>query len=139
MAEKLTNTDVKLGEGTLLKEALNGIVADFEIDKGSNSKGSWVKWNSGELVQKGVYTYEGGVSNPTGSLFASSDITIPYPIQFLGSPTNITTTLFRNDRYGFAIGRHYNYERMLCSVVLTSTFGSGYPLYIHWEATGRWK
>ena len=84
---KLVNTEIKLGANTLLLESLDSLGIDYVIERGSNSNGSWEKWASGKLVQRGVFTATNGTTEAQGGIFRSASVqTQSYAMNFVSAP-----------------------------------------------------
>ena len=64
-----------------------GLIADYVIETGSNENGSWEKWNSGKLVQRGVFTATNGTTQAQGGIFRSANVQKQsYAMNFVSAP-----------------------------------------------------
>ena len=131
--EAINETDIKVVEhDSKIMQLLNwmGLVADYVIETGSNKHGTWEKWYSGKLVQRG-YNETDVVD---GNLRMKTQI---FPIPFIDNDYIVfgsanTTAASNIDAPVFS--RTSN-SRMLVSVI-RRTNGS---VNDFWEAIGSWK
>lgn len=110
--------------------------ADYVIERGSNSNGSWEKWNSGKLVQTMTKTL---VLNSDGWQY------IPLPQNFVGAysvdgslvaePTSGTGVAWYDNMHKFTFVR---FDSTKCAALIrgANVVGSGWSDVV---ATGRWK
>lgn len=73
-------------------EASPEITADFVIENGSNSKGTWRKWNSGVMEVWGSSSVDVTTSIKMGSGYRTDFLKETYPTSF-GNTTDMTGTL----------------------------------------------
>lgn len=136
MSKKLIDTDIKLGKGTLVLEALEDLGIDFPIEWGENSNGRWEKWNSGKLVQFGFSNITTGTTQDYGVLFRSETTTrITFPIEFF----KLENILVSNNGPGAFDNVIQWTEEDGFGIRLVHVYRQSVDTNIAWEAVGRWK
>lgn len=109
-----------------------GLIKDYVVDHGQNTNGSWRKWASGELVQRGRVTKQ---------LTSSGILEITFPIPFI-----------RPNAYFGGEMLYVNTTYITCTTALPTTTGvnlyyrdsrNGDPLTniqgYTYEVVGEWK
>lgn len=137
MAKKLIDTDIKLGKGTLLLEALEDLGIDFPIEWGESSNGSWEKWNSGKLVQRGKFTATNGTTQPQGGIYRSANVqTQSFPIPFVDR--DIELFLDTNGPGAFDVAFN-SISNVAFSFRLIHFLSQNVNTPVVYKAIGRWK
>ena len=108
---------------------------DFVVEQGSN----YTKWNSGKLECWGRSTLTNAVNTASGSSFVSNNLTIYYPVDFVGTNPFVTASLMRHDINGGVTLSTITLKGFVFRVFMTTSFGAGYPYYVDWHAVGKWK
>lgn len=113
------------------------------VEEGSNANGSWVKWDTGLMVQTGLHTVTEDVSSVYGSVFR----------RFLSGATGVTfPQSFSSDAEYFNIEPQAgtNLSNIWTSARDASTTGGAFVVWsgvslssssytFQWIAIGRWK
>lgn len=68
-------------------------IKKYVIEEGENENGKYVKWSNGDLEMWGDFDRTAAIKEKAGSLYASSILSITYPMQSLTRPNiNLTVT-----------------------------------------------
>ena len=121
-----------------INKYLSGI-SNYVVEEGSNSNGKYRKWSDGTLEMWGDFDRSAAINEKAGSLYASSPLSITYPVQSLSRPNiNLTVTA------GGAIWGHpwdsaSGYLRDFSYQLLAATAWSNASYHVSYYARGTWK
>lgn len=116
----------------------------FGIESGSNSNGSWIKFDDGTMICRGKITISGAVETAWGSLYYLEDKVARYYPQSFISPPEIQTSIDNTTPGGFIIGM-IGYERQVTNdyfkgvTIIRPTTRANDDYKVNYMAIGRWK
>lgn len=108
-----------------------GLINDYVVDYGSNENGSWEKWNSGKLIQRG----RGSIA------FTTAPATVQkiqvFPVPFSSISVDIQLTILANGIESVSIGGTYDSQNSMKVNIFRgiSAHETPYSYYV----VGRWK
>lgn len=118
------------------------LISDWVIESGSNSNGSYEKWNSGKLVQWGsAYTGNQTLALLVSPMYWKAAVPLEnFPIPFIGSLPIVDFTPKRRSNAGW--GTLVSGSSSLTNIGSFDIFGTnanhaGFDY--DWKAIGRWK
>ena len=121
----------------------NKFSKDCIINYGSNENGSWEKWNSGKLIQRGQISLTINIAQSWSSLYVGTNNTnhrFPIPFvtidSFIRIVTSGSTTSFIDAQY---TRTQWDNEKWYGISLVRPNEGSGAIAIVNWEATGTWK
>lgn len=124
---------------TNVENAINGVV-----ESGSNSNGSWIKYDDGVMICHGKITINGKIETAWGSLYYLEDNVARYFSQSFISPPEIQTSIDYTTDSGFIIGMigndrevTNNYFKGVTLIRPTARANDEYK--VNYMAIGRWK
>ncbi len=115
------------------------------VETGSNSNGSWIKFDNGTLIQWGT------ISNFNAIVINNNNIGTYgwsyYSSSYSDQPTRNLPTSFLNETYSLVSQQGTNYSFTIASPLDGSSFRmtlvsyntSVTNIYVRWQAIGRWK
>ncbi|MBR6355162.1 MAG: hypothetical protein IKS01_05205 [Paludibacteraceae bacterium] len=119
----------------LLKKILDAIKADYVVEQGENTYGTYRKWNSGVLEQWGAISASASGGNVTS--------TIQFPTSFFDKSYSVELTPRRNFGASMSISESNsagNAERTTDTTKVTWwKSGNAYATEISFHAIGKWK
>ena len=121
--------------GVLAVKRIKNII----VEEGSNSNGKYRKWSDGTLEMWGDFDRSAAITEKAGSLYASSPLSITYPLQSLTRPNiNLTVTA------GGAIWGHpwdsaSGYLRDFSYQLLSAIQWPNASYHVSYYAKGTWK
>lgn len=117
-------------------EELTNIVnnSEAQTEIGSNSNGSYIKFNDGTMIQFGVVTQNINVNNAVGSGFYGTGPTVTFPIPFVGSIPSFTVS-------GSVLWSSSFSSLSITQVTINATYfvSTSGTFGFHWIAIGKWK
>lgn len=113
------------------------------VESGSNSKGHWIKYSDGTLIQYGEIKQSANTSSAISGIggYRSSGFDFIFPIEFVSKPPSVVAStsgglidngiLLANDQI-----TKRKFQLLWWSVSSNSTVQDHYAT---WQAIGRWK
>lgn len=129
MTRKINIADSLVGDDFLL---------EYPIESGSNSNGTWIKFNTGKLVCRGVITATNGTTQAQGGIFRSASTQAQsYAMNFISAPeVELKTQHFSAMDAMINTIAYDNFTFRLLHYVSQNVSGGVPVLYV---AEGRWK
>mgnify|MGYP001309529490 FL=1 len=110
-----------------------GLVKDYVVETGSNANGSYEKWNSGKLVQRGKLGLSSAITTAIGSGFRGTQ-SLAFPIAFIDDVVEVIAT-----SSNYTVSSTINILNTGCIVQLLSFDQNRQSNYTSWQAIGKWK
>lgn len=132
---------VLLGRGSLHKSAIEEHIADYEIEKGSNERGSWIKYASGRLVQKGTFTSGPQTLVPLEGVHYIGRVPIgAFPVENVGIPkVKGSYSWLTNLSWGGLVANSTTNKHVGDVTAITGNRTSIQGFIYEWESDGFWK
>lgn len=117
---------------------LSGI-SNYIEEEGSNSNGKYRKWSDGTLEMWGDFDRSAAITEKAGSLYASSPLSITYPMQSLSRPNIELTVTAGGAIWGHPWDSASGYLRDFSYQLLAATAWSNASYHVSYYARGTWK
>ena len=121
-----------------INKYLSGI-SNYIVEEGSNSNGKYRKWSDGTLEMWGDFDRSAAVNEKAGSLYASSPLSITYPMQSLSRPNIELTVTAGGAIWGHPWDSASGYLRDFSYQLLAATAWSNASYHVSYYARGTWK
>ena len=114
-------------------------ISNYVIEEGSNSNGKYRKWSDGTLEMWGDFDRSAAVNEKAGSLYASSPLSITYPMRSLSRPNIELTVTAGGAIWGHPWDSASGYLRDFSYQLLSATQWSSAAYHVSYYARGTWK
>lgn len=123
-------------------EIFNHNFNEVKVESGSNSKGYWIKYADGTMIQGGTFTFEGATNIPLpygGN--RSNGITVSFPLSFVATPKSlIATSGSDTNDIGYVTNNSQLTKSSFAGFWWTINANNTTLVHtINWLAIGRWK
>lgn len=128
----LINTFIKIGQNVLSHRAFDGLIADYVIEYGTNSRGDWEKYKSGKMIQSGSIRVDMTANTVTSTI-------VYLPQTFVDNSYKVTSLMIESSAPGaFPHPPTYSGKGgngFFIRIIRSTTDWN----MVDWEAKGRWK
>lgn len=114
-------------------------ISNYVVEEGSASNGKYRKWNDGTLEMWGDFDRSAAITEKAGSLYASSPLSITYPLQSLTRPNIELTVTAGGAIWGHPWDSASGYLRDFSYQLLAATAWSNASYRVSYYARGTWK
>ena len=114
-------------------------ISNYVVEEGSASNGKYRKWNDGTLEMWGDFDRSAAITEKAGSLYASSPLSITYPLQSLTRPNIELTVTAGGAIWGHPWDSASGYLRDFSYQLLSATQWSSAAYHVSYYARGTWK
>ena len=114
-------------------------LSDYPVETGSNENGSYVKWASGRLEMWASRSATCAIGSAAGSLFASPEFTLTFPIESKTACIPVFNTLAGGAIWGSASGSTDNYRKSFRYHLFSATQWNLASFMWSYKAEGTWK
>lgn len=114
-------------------------ISNYVVEEGSASNGKYRKWNDGTLEMWGDFDRSAAITEKAGSLYASSPLSITYPLQSLTRPNIELTVTAGGAIWGHPWDSASGYLRDFSYQLLAATAWSNASYHVSYYARGTWK
>ena len=114
-------------------------ISNYVVEEGSASNGKYRKWNDGTLEMWGDFDRSAAITEKAGSLYASSPLSITYPLQSLTRPNIELTVTAGGAIWGHPWDSASGYLRDFSYQLLAATAWSNASCRVSYYARGTWK
>ena len=114
-------------------------ISNYVVEEGSASNGKYRKWNDGTLEMWGDFDRSAAITEKAGSLYASSPLSITYPLQSLTRPNIELTVTAGGAIWGHPWDSTSGYLRDFSYQLLAATAWSNASYHVSYYARGTWK
>lgn len=114
-------------------------ISSYVVEEGSNSNGKYRKWSDGTLEMWGDFDRSAAITEKAGSLYASSPLSITYPLQSLTRPNIELTVTAGGAIWGHPLDSASGYLRDFSYQLLAATAWSNASYRVSYYARGTWK
>ena len=114
-------------------------LSDYPVETGSNENGSYVKWASGRLEMWASKSATCAIGSAAGSLFASPEFTLTFPIESKTACIPVFNTLAGGAIWGSASGSTDNYRKSFRYHLFSATQWNLASFMWSYKAEGTWK
>ena len=114
-------------------------ISNYIEEEGSNSNGKYRKWGDGTLEMWGDFDRSAAITEKAGSLYASSPLSITYPMQSLSRPNIELTVTAGGAIWGHPWDSASGYLRDFSYQLLAATAWSNASYHVSYYARGTWK
>ena len=114
-------------------------LSDYPVETGSNENGSYVKWASGRLEMWASKSATCAIGSAAGSLFASPEFTLTFPIESKTACIPVFNTLAGGAIWGSASGSADNYRKSFRYHLFSATQWNLASFMWSYKAEGTWK
>lgn len=118
---------------------VKNIAKRYVVEEGSNSNGKYIKWSNGELEMWGDFDRSAAITEKAGNLYASSPLSITYPLKSLTRPNIELAITAGGAIWGHPWDSASGYLRDFSYQLLAATQWSNASYHVSYQAKGTWK
>jgi len=109
------------------------------VEMGSNSNGTYVKWENGLMVCFGTATISTAINTAWGPLFESGQKTFTFPATFAAAPSCSASCRAGGLSAWVVFGSDLSATSAPYTLVRPVKENTTITCYVEWHAIGKWK